>query len=125
VPTDENLESGETIKTYLMDWLDLDTLLRDCESKGIGIGGKAGGIMMQMWQQGYIGFRHPNQPALSLKIDGNRATLTTDKGEPLVSLQTPAYFEVDLHNPAVVKYVQTPPKAKAAAVETTPGVTLD
>lgn len=100
--SDENLESGEMIRAHLMDWLDLDNLFRKCEAEGIGIGGKAGGIMMQMWQQGYIGFRQPNQPDLKLFIQGNRATILTDSGEELLLLQSPAPLEFEIKNPARV-----------------------
>lgn len=101
-PTDENLEQGETVQTHLMDWNDLDALLRRCESDGVGIGGKAGGIMMQQWQQGYIGFRNPNHPPFSMKIQGNRATIHTEKGEQIALLQSPAPFEVEINNPAIM-----------------------
>lgn len=98
-PSRENLHPGEDINTHLLGWNEIDDLLRS----GAPIGGKALGIITQMWMQGHVGFSMPGKPQIQVNVQSNRATVTDNQGRELFLLQSPAPFEVEVKNPVMVE----------------------
>lgn len=91
-PSRANLHPGEDVNTVLMDWKDIDELLKS----GKPIGGKALGIMTQMWMQGFVGYNLPSEAPLTVVKQANRMVIQDQFGRELALLQSPAPIEVQV-----------------------------